>query len=322
MKVQELFKQLVSAAQAQEVSDIYFLVDGDEYVVKFKEIAGLSTYRRMPLDLGGELINYLKYHARMDITEHRRPQVGSFQLPEKSCYLRLSSVGDFHGRESLVVRIIYRMRASKYFFPTDFTRLVEVCQGRGLVLTSGPTGSGKTTLMYQLAREVGQDKMVMCMEDPVEIEEPSFFQTQINLGAGITYPELLKAALRHRPDILIIGEIRDSVTAQLAVRASLSGHLVLATIHAMSTKGTVMRLLELGVSELELINALRGLTYQRLIKSTDDELNCLIDVGSGPDLMQVIEQPEQGFFTWSARLTQLMEEGKLSEQNAASFEFG
>lgn len=78
MKVQELFKQLVSAAQAQEVSDIYFLVDGEEYVVKFKEIAGLSTYRRMQLDLGGELINYLKYHARMDITEHSARRSGRF----------------------------------------------------------------------------------------------------------------------------------------------------------------------------------------------------------------------------------------------------
>lgn len=118
----------------------------------------------------------------------------------------------------------------------------KVAQSRGLIITSGPTGSGKTTTMYEVAKSMSQNKVVMTIEDPVEVHEPSFLQAQVNNEAGIDYQSLLKAALRHRPDILIIGEIRDQGTARLAVDAALSGHLVFATIHAKSTLQTISRL--------------------------------------------------------------------------------
>ena len=187
---------------------------------------------------GIEVINYFKYIAQMDISEHRRPQVGAmiYLFDDKKYYLRLSSLGDFNDAESLVIRIIYPINKSKYYLPGQIQQLQELALKRGLVLTSGPTGSGKTTTMYELAKELGQDKVVMTIEDPVEVHETSFLQTQANNEAGIDYVSLLKAALRHRPDILIIGEIRDHGTARLAVDAALSGHLVLATIHAKERK--------------------------------------------------------------------------------------
>lgn len=322
MKIQSRLEEMLEAATNKNVSDIYFFARSDNYAVQFKEAHGLNHYTEFTLALGSELINYLKYHAKMDITEHRRPQVGSFQLLGLPYFLRLSSVGDYRGQESLVMRIIYHVQEAKYYFQEDFTSLSEICEQRGLVLTSGPTGSGKTTLMYQLAKVVGAGKIVMCLEDPVEIQEPTFFQAQVNLEAGITYSALLKAALRHRPDILILGEIRDSETAKLAVRASLSGHLVLATVHAMSTKGAVMRMLDLGVSKSELLNSLRGLTYQRLIADSEGKLRCLVDFGSGKLLEPVVKSPSQGFFSWNEKLTKLVSGGVVSETNARKYESG
>jgi Type II secretory pathway, ATPase PulE/Tfp pilus assembly pathway, ATPase PilB len=121
--------------------------------------------------------------------------------------------------------LIYGEKNNNYFLPEQFNLIKKLTNQRGLIVTSGPTGSGKTSTMYELAQVIGKNKVVMTIEDPVEVWNPDFLQTQVNLIAGITYPDLLKAALRHRPDILIIGEIRDQETAKISINAALSGHL-------------------------------------------------------------------------------------------------
>lgn len=145
------------------------------------------------------------------------------------------------------------------------SNILEAIDSRGLYLFSGPVGSGKTTLMYQLVREKFPDKQVITIEDPVEIKQDNMLQLQLNDEIGMTYDNLIKLSLRHRPDILIIGEIRDSETARVVIRASLTGVLVFSTIHAKSIPGVYARLLELGVSRQELENSLRAIIYQRLI---------------------------------------------------------
>lgn len=316
METRLLARELLQKAITRKASDLFFLPQGQKYQVFVRLASGLKMIQLLSLEKGYELINYLKYAAQMDISEHRRPQVGAitYSFKKQECYLRLSSIGDFKDQESLVVRLIYQIQKSSYFFPDQLKQLKEIALKRGLIVTSGPTGSGKTTTMYEIAREMGQDKVVMTIEDPVEVHMTSFFQTQVNNEAGISYSVLLKAALRHRPDILIIGEIRDQGTARLAVDAALSGHLVLATVHAKSTFQTISRLEGLGIRQAELQNSLTAVSYQRLLP-TEQGLSCLLDLAYGPGLMENIRQEVRpNFNIWRENLAHLKKEGRINEE--------
>lgn len=316
--------KIIKAAISKRASDIFFLPQEKKYLLLFRltnEIVEVTQYNNQD---GLEIINYLKYAAHMDIAEHRRPQVGAmvFHSETEYFYLRLSSIGDFSDRESLVIRLIYQIEQSCYFIKKQLQTLKTLCRRRGLIVTSGPTGSGKTTTMYELAKEIGQEKMVMTIEDPVEVRERTFLQTQVNAEAGISYTELLKAALRHRPDILIIGEIRDKGTARLAIDAALSGHLVLATVHAKSTLQCLARLKGLGVKNDELGNCLTAVSYQRLLPSKNGRA-CLLDIASGAILRQELIEPKgREFVAWQQNLEKLLREGKIDEKIKQQYQQG
>lgn len=315
MKTRLLVEELLKKAIIKHASDLFFLPQERKYQLSMRLASGLKLVESLAYEKGQELINYLKYAAQMDISEHRRPQVGAitYSFKGQECYLRLSSIGDFEDRESLVVRLIYQIQASNYFFPSQLDQLKEIALRRGLIVTSGPTGSGKTTTMYEIAREMGQGKVVMTIEDPVEVHMKSFFQAQVNNEAGISYSSLLKAALRHRPDILIIGEIRDRGTAHLAVDAALSGHLVLATVHAKSTFQTISRLEGLGIQKTELQNSLTAISYQRLLP-TKQGLSCLLDLAYGLRLSKNIKQDVRpDFNAWRENLARLKKERRIDE---------
>ena len=209
MGVKEIVNSLLEEAILAHTSDIFFLFKQERVVVNFRTNYGVEEQTNFTKNMGKEIINFFKYAAQMDISEHRRPQVGAMTYEYKGAdyYLRLSSLGDFSDQESLVIRIIYQISDSSYFFDQQLEFLKELSKQRGLIITSGPTGSGKTTTMYKLAKYVGEKRVVMTIEDPVEVHESSFLQTQVNNEAGIDYINLLKAALRHRPDMLTIGEI-------------------------------------------------------------------------------------------------------------------
>lgn len=324
MATKELVDQLLGDAVEEKASDIFFIVKDEKMLVNFRLSSSVKPWAEYEVMQGMELINFLKYAAQMDISEHRRPQVGAMQyIYENQKYsLRLSSLGDFSDRESLVVRIIYRISDSRYFFENQLDDLQELTQKRGLIITSGPTGSGKTTTMYELAKLVGNSKVVMTIEDPVEIQEDSFLQSQVNSEAGIEYVDLLKAALRHRPDILIIGEIRDSRTARVAIDAALSGHLVLATVHAQSTFQTISRLEGLGIRNDELANCLTAVSYQRLLP-TDSGLACLLDIASRRILAEELNKKvRQNFVSWQKNLDILKKGGKITDETYRYFQEG
>lgn len=315
MKIKDFVNQLLQRAIAARASDIFLLPAGEEVLIKMRTWTGLKTMEKVSASAGQETINYLKYAAQMDISEHRRPQVGAltYRSGGKSCYLRFSSLGDFNDRESMVIRLIYQIDQSQYLLPRQLEQLQELTAKRGLIITSGPTGSGKTTTMYELAKKIGAEKMVMTIEDPVEIYERHFLQTQVNNEAGIDYIHLLKAALRHRPDILIIGEIRDPGTAKLAVNAALSGHLVLATLHAKSTLQTIARLKGLGISLAELSSCLTAVSYQRLLP-IEKRQACLLDIAAGETLATRLTQtPNQDFIAWQRHLTELTQKGIIDD---------
>lgn len=325
MEVKRWAEDLIISAKELGTSDIFISGKQDFYEVNFRTSKGLIKQEKLSLEFGQEVINYFKFIAQMDISEHRRPQVGSyiFKKDKESIFLRFSVLGEFSGKESLVIRLITEINSNHYFFIEQLDILMGAAIKRGLILTSGPTGSGKTSTMYYLAKKLANNKVVMTIEDPVEVFEPAFLQTQVNHEAGIDYQSLLKAALRQRPDILIIGEIRDKVTARLAVDAALSGHLVLATVHARSTLQTIARLKGLGIDSVELANCLNCVSYQRLIQTKNGRNACLLDIVSGEKLKKKINKAEPGdFINWQEKLAELLKEERISVDSFTNFQEG
>lgn len=266
--VQDAAKKIIQNAIGLRAQDIYFIPQEDNYALYMRIANQRQLIAREETSFMQSLISHFKFVAGMSVGEKRRIQLGACDYDlgaDGEISLRLSSVGDFKGRESLVIRLLYGGQQDLRYWFDGLSRIRSSLGGRGLYLFAGPVGSGKTTLMYQLVREAFGHKQIITIEDPVEIKQSSMLQLQLNPSIDMTYDNLIKLSLRHRPDILIIGEIRDSQTARAVIRASLTGAMVFSTIHAKSIPGVYERLLELGVSQAELDNCLQLIVYQRLI---------------------------------------------------------
>lgn len=291
MAVEQQLQRIIQTAVDQRASDVYWLPITTGYQVLLQAGGRLKPVMQIETETAQQLINHVKYQSNMAISDHRRPQLGAmtFALQKMTLNLRISTVGDFLDRESLVIRILYEVDAAslRYLVPQQRVTLLELLDHSGLILFSGPMGSGKTSTMYDLVRQLRGRKVVMTIEDPVEIYEPQFLQLQVNERAQMGYPDLLKVGLRHHPDVFIIGEIRDAETAQIAVQAALSGHLVLSTLHARGVFGVQARLAQLGVIPAELQQALTAVTYQRLVSLTDGRLATLFDIVTRPAQLSV-----------------------------------
>lgn len=269
MDIRMLSQKLINWGVKHQAKDLYILPKERGFTIFFKTNNKKKIFKELSQKVGEKLIFHFKFIGSMDVSEKRKAQVGSvtYLISTKKYRLRLSTVGDFKQRESLVIRFLHAFGQSQedYFFPEQLETIKQQVKKKGLYLFCGPVGSGKTTLMYKLAKREGIDYQVITIEDPVEIEEESFLQLQTNEKIGLTYDSLIKVCLRHHPDILIIGEIRDALTAKAALRASLTGLTVFATIHAKSVTGVYQRLFDLGIPEIELFNSLKGVIYQRLL---------------------------------------------------------
>lgn len=275
VEVEEFASHMVGKAHFTGVSDIHILPEGDQLFLIYFRIGGnMVLHKSIEIDEGERLISYFKYISNMDVGERRKPQSGSANLKNDYgvCALRFSIITNFRAQETMVIRLLSQAKIQPLRTTTFFQKEVQEIERlakykSGLLLFSGPVGSGKTTTMYQLIRESShrQKQQVITVEDPVEIEEPSFLQCQVNEKAGISYSTLLRSSLRHHPDVLIIGEIRDEETAKMAIRGALTGHLIMASIHAKNTLGVLSRLEELGVSKEQLHQSLLGIIYQKLI---------------------------------------------------------
>lgn len=266
--VQKLAKALLQEAVTFGASDVYILPAETIFVVSFRQATCRKHYTTYSAADGQSLISHFKFTAGMNVGEKRRPQLGActYEVGERSMRLRLSTAGDFESRESLVIRILPDQADPLLFWNEATLRSLKTAVvSRGLYLFSGPVGSGKTTLMHHVAKENFSDKLVITIEDPVELVRPELLQFQLNEAIGNTYDSLIKLSLRHMPDLVIVGEIRDSTTACAVIRASLMGYTVFSTIHAKSVRGVYARLIALGMTKDELENALSGIIYQRLI---------------------------------------------------------
>ena len=304
--VQEIAQKIIATAKEKGAQDIYFIPKEATYELHMRigdERCLIDSY---DFEVLAAVISHFKFVAGMNVGEKRRSQLGScdYQYDEKVSSLRLSTVGDYRGYESLVIRLLHDEEQDLHFWFQDIGELGKQYRQRGLYLFAGPVGSGKTTLMHELAKLLFKGQQVMSIEDPVEIKQEDMLQLQLNEAIGLTYENLIKLSLRHRPDLLIIGEIRDSETARAVVRASLTGATVFSTIHAKSIRGVYERLLELGVTEEELAVVLQGVCYQRLI--------------GGGGIVDFANQNYQDHqpTSWNEQIDQLLKDGHITSLQA------
>ncbi|GMA69471.1 secretion protein E [Leuconostoc litchii] len=309
MKIEQLLDQAIE----EQVSDIYILPN-DTYDIKFHVAGHIVPKQTLPNSKAEKMIAAIKYQAKMNISERRRPQLGRFQRGDT--WIRVSTVGDFMNRETVVLRLIYSRHHTQYWLEEkQFDEINSNLPDAGLFLISGPTGSGKTTTLYRLLASIAKNKLVLTIEDPVEMCVPEFVQLQVNETAGIDYTELIKVALRHRPEILLIGEIRDTKTAKAVVQAALSGHLVFSTIHALSAKDVRLRLLELGVDKHQLEVALMKTVYQRLVPTTDGQQAAIADILT----YHTLEEYTQQIDDWQQILREALEKKRITHATYQKF---
>lgn len=263
-----LFQEIINKAIEMKASDVHFIPVKNEVSIKFRINDNLEQYEQIGNSIYQKLLVYMKFQAGLDVSTQQVAQSGRYSYHfNKIYFLRISTLPLSLGQESCVIRIVpqfFQQQKSTYKF-NDFKHLMNKKQG--LLLFSGPTGSGKSTLMYQMVSYANKalNLNVISIEDPVEMQIPGIVQINVNDKAGINYVNSFKAILRCDPDVILIGEIRDKDVAKCVIQASLSGHLVLTTLHATDCKGAILRLLEMGISVQELIQATNLIINQRLV---------------------------------------------------------
>ncbi len=272
-------ENIVLTAIKGRTTDILIDPQGEiNYSIRFRIDGFLRLHEQLDTKKCNAVINSLKAISGMDIAEKRRPQDGSFmaQTPAGQIYFRVASSGVIGG-EKLAIRVLDQTRGvmtlSEIGFEKDqvktLTSLVE--QPQGMILICGPTGSGKTTTLYSMLNLINfNERNVVSIEDPIEHVFPSISQIEVNNKAGVTFANSLRNILRQDPDVICVGEIRDAETAQMAVQAAQTGHLVLATLHASSNMAALVRLIDLGIRPLLIASALSVIISQRLVRKLCD----------------------------------------------------
>ena len=267
-------KMVLEAIQSRASDILIDPKDESNYMIRFRVDGFLREHEILPSQKTNAIINSLKAISGMDIAEKRRPQDGAFmaRLPEGQVYFRMASSGVLGG-EKLAIRLLDQTKTPMTpteigFSPKQIKTLSElVRQPSGMVLICGPTGSGKTTTLYGLLQTVNfNERNVISIEDPIEHVMPSISQIEVNTRAGVTFAAALRSILRQDPDVICVGEIRDAETAQIALQAAQTGHLVMATLHSSSNMAAVVRLMDLGVRPLLIASALKAAVSQRLIR--------------------------------------------------------
>jgi general secretion pathway protein E len=263
-------------AYEQRASDIHLEPRRDAGHVRFRIDGVLHQVYQVPPTVIAAMTARIKLLGRMDVVEKRRPQDGRIKTKNPSgqeIELRLSTLPTAFG-EKLVMRIFDPEVLVKDFTQLGFSEediarwQTMTSQPNGIILVTGPTGSGKTTTLYSTLKQLATEEVNVCtVEDPIEMVEPSFNQMQIQHGIELSFADGLRALMRQDPDIIMVGEIRDLETAEMAIQASLTGHLVLSTLHTNDAPSAVSRLLELGVPPYLLNATLLGVMAQRLVRT-------------------------------------------------------
>ncbi len=271
----KLANGLIYEAVSMGASDIHIEPFEKKVLVRYRVDGVLRIYHELPINVKDSLTARYKIMANLDIAEKRKPQDGRIRIKieNKKIDLRVSTVPTVYG-EKVVMRI---QEAEKYlnvrledlgFEPDDLEKFRRaIWKPWGMILVTGPTGSGKTTTLYSALMERNQpDVNIMTAEDPVEVAIPGINQVQVNERIGLTFSNVLRAFLRQDPDIILVGEIRDYETGDIAIRASLTGHLVFSTLHTNDAPTTVTRLTDMGIEPFLVGSSLILIVAQRLIR--------------------------------------------------------
>jgi type II secretory ATPase GspE/PulE/Tfp pilus assembly ATPase PilB-like protein/CheY-like chemotaxis protein len=268
-----LTNMILHAAVAANASDIHMEPGRHQGVVRFRIDGVLRQYMQMPLPALNRVVSRIKVLGKLDIADRLRPQDGRTRLSvaNKTFDMRISTVPTREA-EKAVIRILNpdasRSLDSMGMARHELSRFKHLLTYReGIVVVTGPTGSGKTTTLYGGIRELADGEVnIMTVEDPVEYELQGVTQIQIDPKRDVTFASALRAILRQDPDVVFVGEIRDTETAQIALQASMTGHLVLATLHTNDAVGVIQRMVDLGLDRTSLAAALRGAVGQRLMR--------------------------------------------------------
>ena len=266
--------RMIAEASRQRASDIHIEPMARQTLIRLRIDGVLTDFDTLANAQALSIISRLKILAELDIAEQRRPQDGrmSFPIGGRVVDLRLSTAPTVNG-ESMVVRLLDQSRAPLDLAGLGFSesvqrRLLEwIGAPNGIVLLTGPTGSGKTTTLYTLLRLLATgERKILTMEDPVEYKLAGVNQSQVNKAVGLTFANALRSFLRHDPDVIMVGEMRDAETARIAMRAAMTGHLVLSTLHTNDAPSAVTRLLDMGVEDYLVASTLLGVVGQRLVR--------------------------------------------------------
>jgi type IV pilus assembly protein PilB len=272
--VVKLVNAIISKAIAARASDIHIEPETRRVRVRFRVDGLLTEAMSIPKDLQHSVASRIKVMGSMDIAERRAPQDGRITLVTQAGHydFRISTYPAIHG-ENVVIRILDKSTANigivnlgmKPDVMERFRQLIE--RPHGMILASGPTGSGKTTSLYAALHELNSiERNIITIEDPVEYQLPGVVQANVNPKAGVTFASGLRTIVRQDPDVVLVGEIRDSETAGIATEAALTGHLVLSTIHTNDAAGAVSRLMDMGIDAFLIASSLIGVSAQRLVR--------------------------------------------------------
>jgi len=277
-----VYKIITDSIDAK-ASDIHIEPRLGYYVVRLRSDGILKKVLEIPGSVEQAVITRFKVLARMNIAEHRRPQDGTFSIKynDRMYDFRINTL-PVSGKEKVVIRILapavsLKTAGEKMIIAgasdDDIKKIHDMVQSpNGIILTSGPTGSGKTTTLYTILKALNkEDVNITTIEDPIEIKLEGINQSQVNAKADITFASCMRAILRQDPDIILIGEIRDFETLEVAISAALTGHLVLSTVHTNSAAATVTRLIEMGAKDYLVSSTLTGVIAQRLVRKLCDK---------------------------------------------------
>lgn len=277
--VAKFVNQIITNAIDNKVSDIHIEPRLNGYIVRYRKDGMLQKVLDIPAKVESSVIARFKVMSRMNIAEHRRPQDGTFSIKYKkqSYDFRINTLS-VSGKEKMVIRVLapavsLKAEDRKIMLvgasESDLVKIKNMVScPNGIILTSGPTGSGKTTTLYSVLKSLNDEHVnITTIEDPIEIKLEGINQSQVNPKAGITFASCMRAILRQDPDIILVGEIRDYETLEIAISAALTGHLVLSTVHTNSAAATVTRLIEMGAKDYLVSSTLSGVIAQRLVRS-------------------------------------------------------
>ena len=281
--VAKFVNQIITNAIDNKVSDIHIEPRLNGYIVRYRKDGILQKALDIPDKAESSVITRFKVLSRMNIAEQRRPQDGTFTMPYKDMNydFRVNTL-PVSGKEKVVIRILapavslksedsqIKLVGANAADLEEITKMVS-CPN-GIILSSGPTGSGKTTTLYSILKSLNDVSVnITTIEDPIEIKLDGINQSQVNVKAGITFASCMRAILRQDPDIILVGEIRDYETLETAISAALTGHLVLSTVHTNSAAATVTRLIEMGAKDYLVSSTLSGVIAQRLVRRLCDD---------------------------------------------------